>query len=99
MGCSAGLFAFLPSQFICLSVRLLVLFGWLVGRSAGRLLACFLFGWSASCLVSLFVFVCLPIYLYTSLFRCLPFVSICLLVWLVERSSVLACQCTIFSST
>ena len=40
MGCSAGLFAFLPSRFICLSVRLLVLFGWLVGRSAGRMLTC-----------------------------------------------------------
>ena len=40
VGCSAGLFAFLPSQFICLSVRLLVLFGWLVGRSAGRMLTC-----------------------------------------------------------
>ena len=74
-GLVVGLFAFLPSQFICLSVRLLVLFGWLVGRSVGWSVA-YLFGWSASCLVSLFVFVCLPIYLYASLFLCLFFVSI-----------------------
>ena len=39
VGWSVGLF-FFPSQNICLFVRLLVLFGWLVGQSAGRLLTC-----------------------------------------------------------
>ena len=37
---AVGLFVFLPSQYICLFVRLLVLFGWLVGRLAGRMLTC-----------------------------------------------------------
>ena len=74
VGWSVGLFVF-SSVTIYLSVCSFACSVWLVGRAVGWSNA-YLFGWSASCLVSVFVFVCFPIYLYASLFLCLLFVSI-----------------------
>ena len=75
VGRLVGWFVCFSSVTIYLSVCSFACSVWLVGRAVGWSNA-YLFGWSASFLVSLLVFVCLLIYLYSSLFLCLLFISI-----------------------